>query len=851
MLAILLALAAAEFYPFAVDQDAVSGAPDFSFLNRPLEAGDRVVVRDGHFRRDSDGSRVRFFGVNLAFGANFPAPEDAARIARRLRRLGVNLVRLHHMDTQPDSNPANAGSLLTTGPYPTLNPVAVARLRGFLDALSAEGIYCNLNLHVGYTFRPTVDGVPSMPAGVAFPTQSKPLHIFYPRMVELQERYTRLVLEALHVERAPVLAMVEIDNETSLVQAWQSNQLEAAIPGEYGTEMKRQWNGYLMARYTSTEALRAAWGGGGGDGPELLKPTGWVTEVHAPASGSIQTEPNLITATVTQGGAWLYVKQTGFSLAAGEPYLASFEIRADRPGTVNFDIKQDVNPWRQVTSRTLSINTEWQRIAIAFQPGFSMDGIGRFALDVGAAPNTYFIRNWSLRQTSRRGLGTGENLEAGTVTLPGSAEIATEARTNDYLLFLADRDRAYLDRMAAAVRELAGASVPIAGTQMGYGGLLNLDTHAGLDYQDNHFYVDHYNFPNVSWDGRDWRMRDQSSLGSGLTSFFNMAATRESWRPFTVSEYNQPWPNRYGAEIDPTLAAFAAFQDWDGLMHFAYSHGRGWDDGVPNGFNINGDWTKWPNIGQSAWLFRTGAVRASTEYVDIPLSTDTRLRAARVRAGGSVATFLRDTFGYDPAVALIHRVGVSREDSGAFPWPAKVVLAEPLESDTGELLYDRAARLFLIRSGNAAGVFGFVDGQSAAGPMRVESNGFVAALLTPLDGKPLAESSRMLLSAPGHALRSQPGEDPPRPQQIVNYGTTKDWWTLEQEPAFANKPSGNLNSGPRPTWMSRVAAWITLPAGVTVYPLDGAGRRMGPLPVEDGRFALSGSPWYEVVRRVE
>ncbi|MFB3828716.1 MAG: hypothetical protein ACE15B_18250 [Bryobacteraceae bacterium] len=851
MLALLLALAAAEFYPFAVDQDALAGAPDFSFLNRPLEAGDRVVVRDGHFRRVSDGSRVRFFGVNLAFGANFPAAADAARIARRLRRLGVNLVRLHHMDSQPDSNPANAGSLLTTGPYPTLNAVAVERLRGFLDALSAEGIYCNLNLKVGYTFRPSVDGVPAMPAGAAFPTQSKPLHIFYPRMVELQERYARLVLAALRLERDPVLAMVEINNESSLVQAWQSNQLEAAAPAEYGAELKRQWNGFLGSRYRDTGALRAAWGGGGGEGAELLKPAGWVTEVHAPARGSLTAEPNLLTTTVTQGGAWLYVKQVGFSLAAGEPYLAAFEIRGERPGTVNWDIKQDVSPWRTVASRGIAVTAEWQRVAIAFQPGFAVEGIGRFALDVGAAPNTYFIRNWSLRQTARRGLGGGETLEAGTVALPGSGEISTEARTNDYLLFLADRDRAYLERMAAAVRETAGADVPVAGTQMGFGGLLNLETHAGLDYQDNHFYVDHYNFPNVAWDSRDWRMRDQSSLGSGLAAFFNVATTRESWRPFTLSEYNQPWPNRYAAEIDPTLAAFAAFQDWDGLVHFAYSHGRGWDDGVPNGFNINGDWTKWPNLGQSAWLFRTGAVRPGIEYVDIPVSTAAALRATRVRAGGSVANFLRDAFGYDPAVALIHRVGVSRYEGGVLPWPATAALAEPLESDTGELLYDRAARLFLIRSGKAAGVFGFLEGPTAAGLMTVEAGGFVAALLTPLDGKPLAESSRMLLSAPGYALRSQPGEDPPRPQQIVNYGATKDWWTLEPEPAFRDKPSGNLSGGQRPTWMSRLAAWITLPPAVTVYPLDGAGRRMAPLRVENGRFALADSPWYEVVRRIE
>jgi hypothetical protein len=210
LLATLPCAAQQSFYPFAVDQDRLSGAPDFSFLNQPITAKDRVVVRNDRFVRAADGSPVRFFGVNLAFGASFPEPQDAARVAKRLRRLGVNLVRLHHMDTSPDSNPETARSILTTGPYPTFNPVAVGRLRGFLDALKAEGIYADLNLHVGYTFRSDVDQVPAFPDGAQLPNQSKPLHIFYPRMVDLQLKFTRDLIAALKLKGDPVLAMVEI-----------------------------------------------------------------------------------------------------------------------------------------------------------------------------------------------------------------------------------------------------------------------------------------------------------------------------------------------------------------------------------------------------------------------------------------------------------------------------------------------------------------------------------------------------------------------------------------------------------------------------------------------------------------
>src|ERR1700692_749046 len=106
-----------QFFPFTIDQDHLAGAPDASALNRPLAISDRLKVCGEHFCRSSDGTPVRLFGVNLAFGANFPEEADAPKIAKRLRRLGVNLVRCHHMDSSPDRDSATANSLLTQGPY--------------------------------------------------------------------------------------------------------------------------------------------------------------------------------------------------------------------------------------------------------------------------------------------------------------------------------------------------------------------------------------------------------------------------------------------------------------------------------------------------------------------------------------------------------------------------------------------------------------------------------------------------------------------------------------------------------------------------------------------------------------
>jgi len=395
-----LAGSSQQFFPFSLDQDQLSGAVDFSSLNHPLAAGDRLKICGEHFCRSADGTPVRLFGVNLAFGANFPTEADAPKVAKRLRRLGVNLVRLHHMDSSPDRNPSDARSLLTTDPYPTLNPVSVARLRTFLTALAVEGIYADLNLHVGYTFRPQVDQVPAL---ADFPKQSKPLHIFYPRMVSLQLDYTRKVIEALKLKDNPVLGVVEINNESSLIYAWQTNQLETYLQGEYKTALQAQWNAFLKTRYGSTEKLREAWGASSDAGADMLNGK-WTVENHTADKATGDLHDTTFSAPIKKG---MILKQVGFSMNPAHGYIAEVEIRADVPRTVHLDIKRDVSPWDGLASKTVNVTTDWQKVRLVVQrPSSNFDKVGRFGIELtGDGPDaTVTIRNWSLRTAGQRGL---------------------------------------------------------------------------------------------------------------------------------------------------------------------------------------------------------------------------------------------------------------------------------------------------------------------------------------------------------------------------------------------------------------------------------------------------------------
>jgi hypothetical protein len=89
---------AQDFVPFAIPAEPNLQSPIAVTSCSPIEvSGERLIAQDGHFW--CGGARVRLWGVNLSFSANFPTHADAVKIAGRMAAAGVNTVRCHHMDT--------------------------------------------------------------------------------------------------------------------------------------------------------------------------------------------------------------------------------------------------------------------------------------------------------------------------------------------------------------------------------------------------------------------------------------------------------------------------------------------------------------------------------------------------------------------------------------------------------------------------------------------------------------------------------------------------------------------------------------------------------------------------------
>ncbi|MCD6351632.1 MAG: beta-galactosidase, partial [Armatimonadetes bacterium] len=251
---------------------------DLSFLlDAPAgKHGFLQVGKDGHFYF-ADGTPARFFGTDICSRRCMPDKKDAPIIAERLARYGVNLLRLHAIDSRW------AGLIdYSSGGSRKFNPEALDRYDFFVAELLKRGIYVYFDL-LDYRQFMLADGVRDADQlGTHWENSLKAASIFDPRMIELQKEYATALLThknpytgRRYVDE-PGLAVQEITNENSLFYL---SNTRLMLPS-YVEELKARWNKWLKAKYGGREGLIRAWASKGGDTALL--------EDEDPAAGTVR-----------------------------------------------------------------------------------------------------------------------------------------------------------------------------------------------------------------------------------------------------------------------------------------------------------------------------------------------------------------------------------------------------------------------------------------------------------------------------------------------------------------------------------------------------------------------------------
>ena len=692
----------APLFPFRIARgapDNITNVQTWSGAWRP--AGESGFVRAEGARFVDDGGVRRFVGTNICFTGCFPEHAEAERVADDLARFGINLVRLHyvHHKFPPGRKYATPDSFV--------EPVQLERFDYLFHRLKQRGIHVYMQLNIARKF-----GQESgFENADKLPWYNNGIDNVEPRMIALQKKYVRDLLAhvnpytKLAYKDEPAIAMLELANENSLVVNWYNGKLDS-LPSPYAEQFQALWNDWLRAKYGTTAALRGAWECRNDPLGEEMIPDGTfpkapADEANYPAWG-LQHDG-------TSEGDWRIVPAAGAPLAAGSfarlairrigktpnmpqffrrlgivegtQYNLSFKARVSRPSPVSVRVSQDHDPWRVCGFRTtFDASEQWREYSFAFQASMT-DPHVRLVVANFAEGVTFEIGDISLRPGGPVGLGPDETLEDGTIPLPrptGPSRYHLPAILADASDFLADREEVYFRQMYRCAREEAGARQPVTGTQLGYGFWYPMGR---MDYCDIHSYWCHPAAPGGgSWTNprmrEFWFVRNLPMVAAdpARATIGQLAVKRVLNRPYTVSEYDHPYPNFYAAEGNPMLFALGAFQDWGAIMHFAWTHSDDYGPQVLAGyFDMKANTVKQAHLPACHAMFARGDVRRGPgrfRYA-LPLS-ERQEREQHARQPGMPPRYQPPTtlMKADPALSLAVFAGLDLVDL-AVPAPGQ------------------------------------------------------------------------------------------------------------------------------------------------------------------------------------
>jgi hypothetical protein len=294
-----------------------------------------------------------------------------------------------------------------------------------------------------------------------------------------------------------------------------------------------------------------------------------------------------------------------------------------------------------------------------------------------------------------------------------------------------------------------------------------------------------------------------SPAGSGFAS----GASTSPWRRPSLSEVNHPFPNEYACEGLPILAAYAAFQDWDGIFPYTLAHADvlALKPVVAGHFDHAMDPVKIPQLAAGALIFLRPDVRPADRAVERSYALDQVIESIRMPASERPLY----TPGLPRDLPLQHALRVtsfSGPAAGAFEGGP----GGPFRSDTGELSWHSGAPrsgCVTVDAERTQALIGFCAAARTR-HLSVESllPEFCALTLGSLDGRPVGRSEKLLLTVAARVANTGMRWNEKR-TSLESWGT---------EPACIEVVTGKL-----------ILRGLEGAKGVEATALDGAGRPMG------------------------
>jgi len=199
-----------------------------------------------------DGTEARFWGTNFNSAGNFPSHEHSEKLAERLEKTGLNLVRLHQLDAEwstPNIFQFTKGRLQDN--TMSLDSKSMDRLDYLIYCLKKHGIYIYMDLLTYRKFKPG-DGLENTEG---LKDAAKPYTNFNRPLIELQKIFNEQIWNhinpytGLAYKDEPSVVLTELANENELF----NQKANPIVLEPYKSELEAKYRGWALANDISTD----------------------------------------------------------------------------------------------------------------------------------------------------------------------------------------------------------------------------------------------------------------------------------------------------------------------------------------------------------------------------------------------------------------------------------------------------------------------------------------------------------------------------------------------------------------------------------------------------------------------
>lgn len=651
-------------FEFPISAISETSPMSASFLNHPITEADRITVsKDGHLQ--ANGKRIKIYGTNLS---DFPGKKDAAFTAKVLASQGYNCIRFHHIDSDW------AGCLIkrTESGKRVFDEAGFDRFDYFFAELKKAGIYSNINFLTGRSMSPA-NGYRDE---VQFYTESKTGHslgFWDSQALEDQKRYAETILNhvnpytGLAYKDDPAVALVEINNENGLMMAYLTGWLED-IQGYYWNELEDKWNIWLEKNGYDYEKLSTRFNRVQEDGEVLCDKTDSLRlEVHSPAKAKKTVKGDEVKIQILENGSENWHVQYNISnldIKHSDLLTLKFSIKSDSPCHISVSFGQGHDPWGQAGFiEGLDLTKKYTDYEITIADLLEDSNLRLNFSEMGFLKgNSIYIKNCRLYKGGElKKIEEGYKSDSSKKTVKlahfEQYKFFPDELKNIYMNFLYDTEEAYWKNMLDFVRKEQKAKCLVMGTVVSCSSPY---IQSMFDIVDTHAYWQHPVFPNKGWDNSDYYVASKTMTRAfDDNRLLELASQRVFGKPFSVTEYDHPYPSQFSAEGPLMLASFASYQDWDCIFSF---HSTTYKKNNKS-LKITGFFDQSNNPAKSAptplaaRIFRQSLVNPASSKVCKKLSLSEVKNLLYESKGWSV--YNPSLFGLSPYFSLYGQLGVS------------------------------------------------------------------------------------------------------------------------------------------------------------------------------------------------